>query len=70
MRRGVRVDNRFFDDVDAAFRPERGPKGEPSADDFIRLDLFGIQEEIADRFDDLPVESPGAGTPRRSAITG
>lgn len=43
MRREVRVDNRFFDDVDAAFWPERGPNGEPSADDFIRLDLFGIK---------------------------
>ncbi len=56
MRREVRVDNRFFDDVDAAFRPARGPNGEPSADDFIRLDLFGIQEEIAERFDELSVE--------------
>lgn len=47
--------------IDAAFRPERGPNGEPSAGDFIRLDLFGIQEEIAERFDDLPVESTAPG---------
>ena len=69
MRREVRVDNRFFDDVDAAFRSERGPNGEPSADDFIRLDLFGIQEEVAERFDDLAVE-PSAPGVRVLVVTG
>ncbi len=52
----MRVDNRLFDDVDAAFDPERGSNGEPSASDFIRLDLFGIQEQVSERFDELPVE--------------
>ena len=69
MRREVRVGNKFFDDVDAAFRPERGPGGEPSADDFIRLDLFGIQEEVSDRFDDLPVEPIAPGV-RVLIVTG
>ena len=69
MRREVRVDNRFFDDVDAAFRPQRGPDGQPSADDFIRLDLFGIQEEVAERFDELPVE-PAAPDVRVLVLTG
>jgi hypothetical protein len=69
VRREVRVDNRFFDDVDTAFRPERGPNGEPSADDFIRLNLFGIQEEVAERFDDLPVE-PSAPDVRVLVLSG
>lgn len=69
MRREVRVDNRFFDDVDVAFRSERGPTGEPSADDFIRFDLFGIQEEVAERFDELPVEPTAPGV-RLLVLTG
>jgi len=69
VRREVRVGNQFFDDVDATFRLNRGPCGEPSADDFIRLDLFGIQEEVAERFDDLEAE-PGAPGVRVMILTG
>ena len=61
MRREVRVDNRFFDDVDQWFGPERGPNGEPSADDFVRFDLFGIQDAVAERFDELLVEPSAPG---------
>ncbi|MCP4962980.1 MAG: hypothetical protein GY925_27405 [Actinomycetia bacterium] len=68
-RRDVRVDNRFFEDVDLAFGPERGPDGEPSADDFIRFDLFGIAEQVAARFDELPAE-PSAPGVRTLVLTG
>ena len=53
----------------AAFAPERGSNGEPSVDDFIRLDLFGIQEEVARRFDDLPAETTTRGV-RVLIVTG
>ena len=53
-RREVRVADSFFAGIDAQFRPERGPDGEPSATDFIVVDLPAIVEEFAARFDDLP----------------
>lgn len=58
------MDNRFFDDLHTAFRSEPGPNGEPLADDFVRFDLFGIQDEVAHRFEQLPEEptAPGVRT--------
>ncbi len=49
--REVRVSNAFFDDVDALFPPERGPSGQPSADDVIRFVLPSLIANIGDRYD-------------------
>lgn len=53
-RRTVRATARFFEDVDRQFGPERGPNGEPSANDFEVFELLRIVEIFATRFDELP----------------
>lgn len=53
-RREVRVANSFFEELDSQLGPERGPNGEPSATDFIVIDLPRIIDEFARRFDELP----------------
>lgn len=53
-RRTVRVTDAFFDQLDTYFRPDRGPQGEPSATDFIVLELPAIVERFATGFDELP----------------
>jgi hypothetical protein len=58
-RRIVRVTDDLFEDLDRYLGPERGPNGEPSAMDFLRLDLMAIVDVIAERFDQLPEAIPG-----------
>ena len=58
-RRTVRATATFFDDVDRQFQPERGPGGEPSANDFEVFELLRIVETFATRFDELPELIPG-----------
>lgn len=53
-RREVRVTDSFFAELDNQFGPERGPAGEPSATDFIVVDLPGIVEQFASAFGELP----------------
>ena len=53
-RRVVRVTDSFFDQLDTYFGSERGPNGEPSATDFIVLELPAIVERFATDFDGLP----------------
>ncbi|MCP3857136.1 MAG: hypothetical protein GY929_27105 [Actinomycetia bacterium] len=53
-RRLVRATSAFFDDLDAQLGPERGPRGEPSTNDFQTLELLRIVELFATGFDDLP----------------
>lgn len=50
----VRVSRAVFDQVDRVLGPERGPHGEPSATDFLTVDLLAIVEVFATRFDELP----------------
>jgi len=50
-RRVVRVDQSFFDELDAQLGPDRGPGGEPSSTDFLTFDLPTIVDEFADNFD-------------------
>ena len=52
-RRTVRVDPSFFDQLDAQLSEQRGPNGEPSAGDFLLVDLPLIAEEFAANFDRL-----------------
>jgi hypothetical protein len=53
-RRTVRATASFFEDVDRQFPSERGPNGEPSANDFEVFELLRIVETFAMRYDELP----------------
>ena len=63
-RREVRIAESFFEELDAQLGYERGPGGEPSATDFIVMDLPRIVDEFARRFDDLPRAAAGVGAVR------
>jgi hypothetical protein len=52
-RRTVRVDPQFFTELDAQLGESRGPNGEPSASDFLLIELPTIAEAFAERFDEL-----------------
>jgi hypothetical protein len=58
-RRTVRVSHDVFDALDRLLGPERGPNGEPSANDFLTIDLLPIVDRFATGFDDLPDAIPG-----------
>jgi hypothetical protein len=57
--RQVRVTPGFFEQLDAQLPGERSPRGEPSATDFIAIELPTIIEHFAEHFDDLPEVVPG-----------
>jgi hypothetical protein len=44
----------FFEMLDLQLRPDRGPNGEPSATDFLVIDLPEIVDTFAVGFDELP----------------
>lgn len=52
-RRTVRVDQQFFTELDAQLGETRGPDGEPSASDFLLIELPTIAETFGERFDEL-----------------
>lgn len=54
-RWSVRASGSFFDDLDDQFPSERGSNGEPSAHDFLLVELFRIIEVFATAFDQLVV---------------
>jgi hypothetical protein len=60
------VTDAFFEQLDSHFGPDRGEHGEPSATDFVVLELPAIVERFALNFDDLPeiVEGVSAGRMR------
>jgi hypothetical protein len=58
-RLNVRVSRKVFDQIDRVLGAERGPHGEPSANDFLTVDLLAIVEVFATRFNDLPEAVPG-----------
>ena len=58
-RRIVRATADFFQDLDRQLRPERGPDGEPSANDFQVFELIRIVDQFATGFDELPELIPG-----------
>ncbi len=53
-RRIVRTSQAFFDQLDQRLGTSRGPSGEPSATDFLVVELPAIVEAFATRFDELP----------------
>lgn len=63
-RREVRVSDSFFDELDARLGSQRGADGEPSATDFIVVDLPRIVEEFALQFDSLPEAVQGVSAAR------
>lgn len=52
-RRTVRVDQQFFTELDLQLAETRGPNGEPSASDFLLIDLPTIADAFGERFDEL-----------------
>ena len=67
-RRLVRVDQAFFDALDEQLRPERGPSGEPSAGDFILVDLPPIAEVFARSFESLAIAFRRGLTTGRTSV--
>lgn len=53
-RRRVRVAESFFEQLDRLLPVDRGPNGEPSATDFLVIDLPSIVDQFATGFDALP----------------
>mgnify|MGYP001826801036 CR=1 FL=1 len=53
-----------FEELDAQLGSERRARGEPSATDFIVVDLPRIVDEFSTRFDDLPEAVSGVGAVR------
>ncbi len=45
---------RVFEELDRVLGPERGSNGEPSANDFLTIDLLPIVDAFATRFDTFP----------------
>ena len=50
----VRATLAFFEDLDRQLGPERGPNGEPSANDFQAFELLEVIDRFATGFFDLP----------------
>lgn len=58
MTPNVRVDPQFFTELDAQLGESRGPNGEPSASDFLLIDLPSLSAVIAEGFEELPALYP------------
>ena len=69
-RRSVRVDPGFFTELDAQLGESRGPNGEPSASDFLLVDLPTLSEAFAERFEELPTLYPDRDDYRYLVATG
>ena len=69
-RREVRVTDQFFADLDRQLGNERGSNGEPSATDFLVMDLPAIVEQFALRFDSLPEAHSGDSRAKVAVGTG
>ena len=63
-RREVRVAESLFDELDLQLGSERGPNGEPSATDFLVVDLPTVVEAFVTEFDSLPKTIGGIGSMR------
>ncbi|MGH9225072.1 MAG: hypothetical protein ACRD2W_15135 [Acidimicrobiales bacterium] len=63
-RRVVRVSSAFFDQLDEQLLAARGPGGEPSAADFVVMELPSIVERFALEFDRLPETIDGVASAR------
>ncbi len=70
QRRPVRATSAFFDDLEAQLGAERGPRGEPSVNDFQTFELLRIVEVFATGFEDLPELIEGRAEYRLLISTG
>lgn len=59
QRLTVRATPAFFEQLDGQLGPERGPHGEPSANDFQAFELLEIIDRFANGFFALPRLIPG-----------
>jgi len=69
-RREVRATADFFADLDRQLTGVRGPNGEPSAIDFLVMEMPAIVDRFASRFDTLPEAYPGVSLARVAVGTG
>lgn len=69
-RRTVRTSQAFFDQLDGQLGTSRGPNGEPTATDFLVVELPAIVEAFATRFDELPEAVEGVPHARMAIGTG
>lgn len=63
-RRRVRIAESFFEQLDGLLPADRGPNGEPSATDFLVIDLPSIVDLFAAGFDALPEVIEGVPSAR------
>jgi hypothetical protein len=64
IRRIVRASPAFFVDLDRQLGPDRGPHGEPSATDFLVIELPAVVERFATDFEALPEAVEGVAEAR------
>jgi len=69
-RRVVRVSPAFFEQLDEQLGSVRGDAGQPSATDFLVIDLPAIVERFATDFEGLPEFMEGVGVARVLVATG
>jgi hypothetical protein len=69
-RRIVRASPAFFEDLDRQLGPDRGPHGEPSATDFLVIEVPAIVERFATGFETLPEAVEGVEEARMVIGTG
>ena len=69
-RRVVRVSPAFFEQLDEQLGSVRGDAGEPSATDFLVIDLPASVERFATDFEGLPEFMEGVGVARVLVATG
>jgi hypothetical protein len=69
-RRVVRVSPAFFDQLDEQLGADRGDASQPSATDFLVIDLPPFVERFATDFEGLPEIVEGVPTARVLVATG
>jgi hypothetical protein len=69
-RRRVRVAESFFEQLDELLPSDRDPNGEPSATDFLVIDLPSIVDSFATGFDALPEVIEGVPSARMLIAVG
>ena len=69
-RREVRVSDAFFQQLDAQLGSSRGPAGEPSATDYLVIELPAIVERFSVAFEELPRMVEGVPAGRMLITTG
>lgn len=69
-RREVRVSEEFFRQLDDQLGESRGPGGQPSATDYLVLELPAIVERFASGFEELAEMVEGVPAARLLVTTG